>query len=67
MEADFTETVVAKMAGVAGALSSLAFVKGTLPARLSMATAGAVLSLYASPWMSGRTGLPIGLSGYLLG
>lgn len=61
------DALATKLAGLAGALASLAFVKGTWPERLTMALGGAVVSLYATPWMAQRTALPEGLSGFLLG
>lgn len=66
MALDFDATVT-KLAGVAGALASLAFIKGSWPERIAMAVGGAILSLYATPWMVSRTDLPDGLSGFLLG
>jgi len=56
-----------KAAGVAGSFASLAFMKGPWSERVVMAIGGTVVSLYAAPWMAQRTGLPEGLSGFLLG
>lgn len=56
-----------KLAGVGGAAVSLAFIKGTWPERITMAIGGAVVSLYATPWMANKTGMPEGFSGFLLG
>jgi hypothetical protein len=56
-----------KLAGVLGACASLAFLRGAWSERILMAIGGAIVSYYASPWMSARTGLPEGLSGFLLG
>jgi hypothetical protein len=64
---DSFDALVTKLAGVAGAAASLAFIKGNLIERVVMAIGGAVLSLYATPWMSAKTGLPPGLCGFLLG
>ncbi len=61
------DVTATKLAGVAGALASLAFVKGTWPERITMAVGGAIVSLYGTAWMASRTGLPEGLSGFLLG
>lgn len=58
---------LAKLAGVAGAAASLAFLKGSWSERLTMALGGSIVSYYASPWMAGVTGLPAGLCGFLLG
>lgn len=58
---------ITKLAGLAGAAASLAFIKGTLTERVVMALGGAVLSLYATPWMTQVSGLPAGLCGFLLG
>lgn len=65
-----TESVdawLAKLAGVAGATASLAFLRGSWSERLTMAVGGSIVSYYASPWMSSVTGLPAGLCGFLLG
>lgn len=61
------EVLAAKLAGVAGAIVSMNFLQGTWPARLVMALGGAVFSYFAAPYVSMRTGLPEGLSGFLLG
>ncbi|MFO0521116.1 MAG: hypothetical protein ACK515_11940 [bacterium] len=58
---------ITKLAGLAGAAASLAFMKGTLTERVAMALGGAVVSLYATPWMTQVSGLPAGLCGFLLG
>lgn len=58
---------LAKLAGVAGALVSMRFLRGTWPERLSSAITGAVLSYYMTDWMADKVGLPLGLSGFLLG
>jgi hypothetical protein len=57
----------AKLAGVAGAIVSVRFLQGTWPERLFTALAGAVLSYFATPFLSERIGLPEGLTGFLLG
>lgn len=65
-----TESVdawLAKLAGVAGAAASLAFLKGSWSERITMAVGGSIVSYYAAPWMAATTGLPAGLSGFLLG
>lgn len=56
-----------KLAGVAGAALSLKFIAGTWPERITMAIGGAVISLYAAPFVSRITSLPEGLSGFLVG
>ncbi len=61
------DAAFAKLGGVAGAALSLAFLRGTWPERVAMAIGGSVVSYYAAPWMSGVTGLPQGLAGFLLG
>lgn len=61
------DELMAKLAGVAGALVSMQFLQGTFWTRLLMAMAGALLSYYASAYVSAKTGLPEGLSGFLLG
>ena len=57
----------ARLAGVAGAMVSMRFLQGTFLARSTMALGGAAISFYASPTMALRSGLPEGLSGFLLG
>jgi hypothetical protein len=57
----------AKLAGVAGAVVSMRFLQGTWPERVFMALSGAVLSYFATPFLSARIGLPEGLTGFLLG
>lgn len=61
------DTYAVKLAGVAGAIVSMRFLQGTLWERLLTAFAGAALSYFATPWLSGRIGLPEGLAGFLLG
>lgn len=61
------EAWVSKLAGVAGALVSVRFLSGPLPARLIMALGGAVFSYYAAEYVSAKTSLPEGLAGFLLG
>jgi hypothetical protein len=61
------DAVIAKLAGVAGAALSLNFIKGSWAERLTMAAGGAVISLYVTAWLSQKTGLPEGLTGFLLG
>jgi hypothetical protein len=69
MAADPTavDALLTKLAGVAGAAASLAFLRGSWPERIAMALGGSVVSYYAAPWMSAVTGLPQGLAGFLLG
>ena len=62
-----TETLFAKGAGLAGALVSLNFVKGTWPERIVMALSGAILSYFVAPYVSVRGGIDVGLSGFLVG
>lgn len=61
------DTALTKLAGVAGACFSLAFLKGTWPERIAMAVGGSLLSYYATPAAALRLGLPDGLTGFLLG
>ena len=61
------ETLAAKLAGVAGAIVSMRFLTGTWPERAFMAACGAILSYYATPYLSLKIGLPEGLMGFLLG
>lgn len=59
--------LAAKLAGVAGAVVSMRFVQGTWIERLFMAIGGATLSYFAAPYLAAKSGLPEGLSGFLLG
>jgi len=61
------DAIAGKAAGLAGAVVSMHFLQGTWPARISMAVSGALFSYFAAPYLSLRTGLPEGLSGFLLG
>lgn len=61
------DLLAAKLSGVAGALLSLNFIKGTWPERFAMGFGGAIISLYATPYVSSKTGLPDGLTGFLVG
>lgn len=61
------EVILAKLAGVFGALVSMSFLKGPWVARLTMALCGALLSYYTAPYVATRLGLPEGLSGFMLG
>jgi len=61
------DAIAGKVAGLAGAVVSMHFMQGTWPARVGMAVSGMVISYFGSPYLSTRTGLPEGLSGFLLG
>ncbi|GGX11068.1 hypothetical protein GCM10007242_16380 [Pigmentiphaga litoralis] len=56
-----------KLAGVAGALVSMRYLQGSLLARISMAASGSLVSYYAAPHVAHLTGMPEGLTGFLLG
>jgi hypothetical protein len=56
-----------KVAGMLGSCASMLFMKGPISERLLMAVGGTLVAYYAAPWASSRTGLPEGLSGFLLG
>jgi hypothetical protein len=58
---------IAKLSGIAGAVISLNFIKGTWFERVTMALGGSVMSLYISPWIAQRLGLPEGVAGFLVG
>jgi hypothetical protein len=62
-----TDAMLTKAAGIAGAMLSFKFLKGTLPERLVMACGGAMLSYYGTTYASAKTGLPEGLCGFLVG
>jgi len=61
------DLLAAKLSGVAGALLSLNFIKGTWPERITMGVGGSIISLYATAYVSTKTGLPDGLTGFLVG
>lgn len=61
------ELWAAKLAGVAGALVSMRFLQGSWSEKISTAAAGAIVSYYLGPWLSERVGLPLGLTGFLVG
>ncbi len=61
------DVLIAKAAGVAGALVSMRFLQGTWPQRLSTAFCGALLSYYVAPYVSMRIGIPEGFCGFLIG
>jgi hypothetical protein len=64
---DNLDSILTKGAPIAGALISLKFVKGTWDEKMLMFAGGAALSFYASPYVSMRTGLPEGFTGFGLG
>ena len=61
------DTALTKLAGVAGACFSLAFLKGTRWERILKDEGGSKMSYNATPAAALRSGLPEGLSGFLLG
>lgn len=61
------ESIAAKLAGIAGALVSMRFLKGTVVEKLTMAAGGAVFSFFAADFVATKTSVPPGLSGFLLG
>jgi len=61
------DIIIAKFSGVAGALLSLNFIKGTWPERITMGFGGAIISLYATSYVASKTGLPDGFAGFLVG
>ena len=64
---DNYNSAITKVAPIAGALISLNFVKGSWNEKILMFAGGAVLSFYASPYASIKTGLPEGFTGFGLG
>jgi hypothetical protein len=58
---------IQRLAGVAGALTSIRFVSGSLFERVLMVIGGAFFSLYATEWVAQWLSLPHGLTGFLLG
>jgi hypothetical protein len=61
------DELAAQLAGVAGSLVSMRYLQGSWPARLSMAASGSLISFYAAPHLAIVTGMPEGLTGFLLG
>lgn len=61
------DVISVKMASVAGAVISMQFINGTIPAKISMGLAGVTLSYYLSPWLSDVLEVPPGVSGFLCG
>lgn len=61
------DAIIAKLSGVAGACLSLAYMKGPPVERITNAVGGAIVSLYSSGWLSTKTGMPEGLTGFLMG
>lgn len=61
------DVIIAKLSGVAGACLSLAYMKGPPVERITNAIGGAIVSLYTSGWLSTKTGMPEGLTGFLMG
>lgn len=61
------DLLAAKLSGVAGALLSLNFIKGTWPERFVMGFGGSIISLYGAGYVAAKTGLPDGLAGFLVG
>lgn len=61
------EGLATKLAGLAGAVVSMRFLQGTWKERVFRAAGGMAFSFYASPFLAKISGLPEGLSGFLLG
>lgn len=59
--------ILGNLSGVAGALVSLKFTKGTAFERLLMALGGAAFSYYAAPSVSAYLSMPEGVVGFMLG
>jgi hypothetical protein len=57
----------AKLAGVAGALVSMRYIQGSPTAKAGMFISGSLVSYYASPFLTDKVGMPLQLSGFLLG
>jgi hypothetical protein len=58
---------VLRLAGVAGALTSMRFVSGTFFERVLMVIGGAFFAFYATDWVAQWLSFPPGLTGFLLG
>jgi hypothetical protein len=67
MSLDEIREVILHLAGVAGALTSMRFVSGTLFERVLMVIGGAFFAFYATEWVAQWLSLPEGLTGFLLG
>jgi hypothetical protein len=61
------DVILTKCAGFVGAAVSLNYVKGSIYERIGMGISGGFASFYATPWLAAKTGLPEGLSGFLIG
>lgn len=61
------DAIAVKLAGAFGAVVSMRFMQGSWPARVSMAVSGALISYFATPYLSQRSGIPEGLCGFLVG
>jgi hypothetical protein len=61
------DAIMAKGAGVVGALISLGHVKGTAGEKFVMFVTGAASSYYASPIVADKLGLPEGACGFMVG
>lgn len=67
MALNFDESTATGLAGLLGAAVSMRFIQGTWIERVTLAAGGAALSYYASPWLASKTGMPEGLTGFLVG
>lgn len=61
------DALMAKLAGLAGAIVSMQFLKGPWPTRIAMAIGGFFMAYYTSDYVSFKTGLPNGAAGFLVG
>jgi len=61
------ETLATKLSGLAGAIVSLRFLRGSWPERLFTVLSGFLVSYFISPWLAAKISLPEGLTGFLVG
>lgn len=67
MQISDMDPYIAKLAGAAGALVSLRFMKGSWFSRLCAFVCGVLLSIYLAPYIQVKTGIPNELAGFLTG
>lgn len=61
------DAIIAKFSGLAGALVSFSYLKGTLPEKVVNAIGGYFMSVYLATWFSTKTGLPESGAGFIVG
>lgn len=65
---EFYQNLITKhLPGVAGALVSMKFVKGSFIEKFLMAFGGAIVSYFATEYVSTTLSMPPGLTGFMIG